>query len=44
MLFPLPIEIPAYVAAGLLLALDLWSFNVAAFGGTSAAYLMLHYL
>ena len=43
MLFPLPIEIPAYIIAGILLAMDFFTFNTAAFGGTTAAYLMLNY-
>ena len=43
MLFPLPVEIPAYIVAALLLGIDFLQFNTAAFGGTSAAYLMLNY-
>jgi hypothetical protein len=40
MLFPLPINIPAWAIASLLLFLDFYTFNTAAFGGTSAAYMM----
>ena len=43
-LIPLPIQIPAWLIAALLLGLDFLSFNVAAFGGVSAAYLMINFL
>ena len=42
MLFPLPINIPAWAIACLLLGLDLMSFNTAGFGGVAAAYAMVH--
>ena len=42
MLFPIPIEIPAYAIGILMLVLDFWSFNTAAFGGTTAAYMMVN--
>jgi hypothetical protein len=42
-LFPLPIQIPAWGIAAVLLAVDLIGFNVAAFGGTSASWVMLNY-
>ena len=42
-LLPLPIQIPAWGIAGVLLLIDFLTFNVPAFGGVSAAYLMLNY-
>jgi len=42
MLFPIPINISAWVIAGVLLTLDFMSWNTAAFGGVSAAYLMVN--
>eukprot|EP00347_Sterkiella_histriomuscorum_P013252 403365427 len=42
-LLPLPIQIPAWAIAAVLLGLDFLSFNVAAFGGVSASYLMVNY-
>jgi len=44
MLFPLPVNIPAWAIASLLLFLDFLSFNTAGFGGVSAAYLMTNIL
>jgi len=44
MLFPIPIQIPAYVVALVILGLDFLQFNVAGFGGVSASYLMVKYL
>lgn len=43
MLFPIPVNIPAWAIGGLLLALDFFTFNSAAFGGVSSAYMMLNY-
>ena len=43
MLFPIPVNIPAWAIAGLLLGLDFLSFNTAGFGGVSASYLMINY-
>jgi len=43
MLFPIPVNIPAWAIAILLLGLDFLSFNTAAFGGVSAAWLMNAY-
>ena len=42
-LIPLPIQIPAWGIAAVLLGLDFLSANVAAFGGVSASYIMLNY-
>ena len=42
-MIPIPISIPAWAIAALLLGLDFLSFNVAAFGGVSAAYLMINF-
>jgi len=42
-MLPLPIQIPAWAIAAVLLGLDFLSFNVAAFGGVSASYLMVNY-
>jgi membrane associated rhomboid family serine protease len=44
MLFPIPISIPAWTVALLLLGIDFLQFNVAAFGGVSASYMMVNYL
>jgi hypothetical protein len=44
MLFPIPIQVPAWGIALFLLGMDFLSFNVAGFGGVSASYLMLNYL
>lgn len=43
MLFPIPINIPAWAIALVLLGMDFLTFNVAGFGGTSSAWLMLNY-
>lgn len=43
-LLPLPIQIPAWAIAAVILGLDFLSFNTAAFGGVTAAYLMVNYL
>lgn len=43
MLFPLPINIPAWAIAALLLTMDFFTFNSAAFGGVSASYLMVNF-
>jgi hypothetical protein len=42
-LLPLPIQIPAWGIAAVLLGLDFLSFNVAGFGGVTASYLMINY-
>ena len=44
MLFPIPISIPAWAVGMVLLAMDFMTMNVAGFGGTSAAYLMVKVL
>lgn len=44
MLFPIPVQIPAWGIALFLLGMDLITFNVASFGGVSAAYMMINYL
>jgi hypothetical protein len=44
MLFPIPINIPAWAIAAFLLGMDFLSMNVAGFGGVSASYLMINYL
>jgi hypothetical protein len=43
MLFPIPIQIPAYAIGAFILCVDFYLFNVAAFGGLSASYLMVNY-
>ena len=43
MLFPIPVNIQAWMIGALLLGLDFMSMNTAGFGGTSAAYLMMTY-
>ena len=42
-MIPLPIQIPAWGIAAVLLGIDFLSFNVAGFGGVSASYLMVNY-
>jgi hypothetical protein len=42
-MLPIPIQIPAWAIAALLLGLDFLSFNVAGFGGVTASYLMINY-
>ena len=42
-LIPIPVAIPAWAIGAVLLGLDFLSFNVAAFGGVTSAYLMLNY-
>lgn len=42
-LLPLPIQIPAWAIAAVLLGIDFLSFNVSAFGGVTASYLMVNY-
>ena len=42
-LLPLPIQIPAWGIAAVLLGMDFLSFNVAGFGGVTASYLMINY-
>lgn len=42
MLFPLPIEFPAYGIGIVMLLLDLYSVNTGAFGGTMAAYAIVN--
>lgn len=42
-MLPLPIQIPAWAIAAVLLGLDFLSFNVAGFGGVTASYLMVNY-
>ena len=44
MLFPIPINIPAWGIALFLLGMDFFTFNVASFGGISASYMMVNYL
>ena len=44
MMFPIPINIPAWGIALVLLGMDFLTFNVAGFGGVSASYLMINYL
>ena len=44
MLFPIPINIPAWAIGGFLLFMDMMTFNVAGFGGVSASYAMINYL
>lgn len=44
MLFPLPINLPAWGIGVFLLAMDFLTFNVPGFGGVGAAYLMTQYL
>lgn len=43
MLFPLPIQIPAWAVALVLLGFDFMSMNVAGFGGVTSGYMMIHY-
>lgn len=43
-LLPLPISIPAWSIAAIILVIDFLSFNVAGFGGVSASYLLLNFL
>jgi len=38
------LKIPAWAIALLVLGLDYATFNVPAFGGSTAGYLMIHYL
>ena len=40
-LIPIPIPIPTWAIAGLLLGMDLYSMNVAGFGGMAAAYALV---
>ena len=42
MLFPIPINIPAWAIAFLLLGIDFMTMNVAGFGGVGAAYAMVN--
>lgn len=44
MLFPIPVNLPAWGVGGFLLFMDFITFNVAAFGGVSASYAMINYL
>ena len=44
MLFPIPINIPAWAVAVFILGMDFLTMNVAGFGGVSAAYAMLNLL
>lgn len=44
MLFPIPVNIPAWAIAGVLLFLDFISFNTPGFGGVTASYLMVNSL
>ena len=44
MLFPIPVNIPAWAIGGFLLFMDMMTFNVAGFGGVSASYAMINYL
>jgi hypothetical protein len=43
MLFPIPVNIPAWAIGFLLLGLDLMSMNTAGFGGAAAAFAMVNY-
>lgn len=40
-MIPIPIQVPAWAIAGLLLGLDLLHMNVAGFGGVAAAYALV---
>ncbi len=42
-MLPLPIQIPAWAIAAVLLGLDFLSFNVSGVGGVTASYLMVNY-
>ena len=41
-LIPIPIQVPAWAIAGLLLGMDLLYMNVAGFGGVAAAYALVN--
>ena len=41
-LIPIPIQVPAWAIAALLLGLDLMHMNVAGFGGVAAAYAIVN--
>ena len=41
-LIPIPIQIPAWAIAGLLLGTDLYHMNVAGFGGVAASYALVN--
>ena len=43
-MIPIPIQVPAWAIAGLLLGLDLLHMNVAGFGGVAAAYALVNAL
>ena len=43
-LIPIPIQVPAWAIAGLLLGMDLLHMNVAGFGGVAAAYALINTL
>ena len=44
-LFPIPIDVPGYAIAGLILFLDFfWRYDFSAFGGVAAAYSMVYLL
>ena len=43
-LFPIPIDVPAYAMAGFLLLIDFWQNDFSAFGGVTAAYMMVNML
>lgn len=44
-LFPIPIDVPGYAIAGLILFLDFfWRYDFSAFGGVGAAYAMVYLL
>jgi len=41
-LIPIPIQVPAWAIAGLLLGMDLLHMNVAGFGGVASAYAIVN--
>ncbi len=43
-LIPIPIQVPAWAIAGLLLGMDLMYMNVAGFGGVAASYALVNAL
>ena len=43
-LFPIPIDVPAWGMAAFLLFIDFWQNDFSAFGGVSAAYMMVNML
>jgi len=43
MLFPLPVNLPAWGVGAFILMVDFLSFNTAGFGGVTASWLMVNY-